>query len=77
MLTAQEKIFKLQEAIALLQDVDCLQQAALGDSDVSESDHTRIQDLISDFEDDIQSIRFAEAQDKDYLDSDAHLGQVE
>ena len=54
MLTAKEKALKLQEAIALLMDVDAIQQAALGDSDVCYDNHTRIQDLISDFEADVE-----------------------
>ena len=33
MLTAQQRIHKLQEAIALLQDVDALQQTAIADVD--------------------------------------------
>jgi len=53
MLTAQQRIHKLQEAIALLQDVDALQQKALGDSDVCFDNHTRIQDLIDDLVADI------------------------
>ena len=77
MLTAKQKSDLLNQVVDLLEQADALQQQALGDSDVCFDNHTRIQDLISDFEDDIQSIRFAEAQDKDYLDSDAHLGQVE
>jgi len=54
MLTAKQKILKLQEAIALLQDVDNLQQAAIGESDVCYDNHNRIQDLIFDLEADIE-----------------------
>ena len=75
MLSVQQKINKLREAIALLQDVDCLQQTALGASDVCYDNHCRIEDLIFDFEADIEV--FENARDSDYLDSDAHLGQVE
>ena len=73
MLTAQEKAYKLREAIALLMDVDAIQQAALGASDVCEDNHRRIQDLIFDFEADAEMFE----KDQDYLDSDTHLGQVE
>ena len=62
MLTAQQKILKLQEAIALLQDADAIQQAALGDSDVCYDNHNRIQGIIEDFEEDIQNFRLAEEQ---------------
>mgnify|MGYP003351043646 CR=1 FL=1 len=53
MLTAKEKADKLREAIALLMDVDCLQQAALGAGDVCYDNHCRIDELIFDFEADI------------------------
>jgi hypothetical protein len=53
MLTNKDKALKLREAIALLMDVDALQQAALGDSDVSYDNHNRIQDLIEDFTADV------------------------
>ena len=58
MLTAQQKILKLQEAIALLQDADALQQTGLADmdSDVCYETHTRIQSLIEDFEADIAEL---------------------
>ena len=53
MLTNKDKALKLREAIALLMDVDALQQTALGDSDVSYDNHNRIQDLIEDFTADV------------------------
>lgn len=53
MLTRAEQIQRLQDCVALLQDVDAMQQTALGDSDVCYDNHTRIQDLIFDFEADI------------------------
>lgn len=56
MLTKQEKIQRLQDCIALLQDVDAMQQTALGDSDVSRDNHVAIHGLIADFEDDIADI---------------------
>ena len=54
MLSTQEKIQRLQDCIALLQDVDAMQQAAIGDSDVAYDNHNRIQDLIDDFEADLE-----------------------
>jgi hypothetical protein len=53
MLTNKEKADKLREAIALLEDVDCLQQAAIGESDVCFDNHVRIQDLIEDLTADV------------------------
>lgn len=53
MLTNKDKALKLREAIALLMDVDALQQTALGDSDVCYDNHNRIQDLIDDFTADV------------------------
>ena len=50
MLTAQEKIQRLEDCIALLEDVDAMQQTALGAGGVCEDNHARIQDLIFDFE---------------------------
>ncbi len=57
MLTVKQKVEKLQEAIALLQDVDALQQAALGDSDVCYENHNTIQNLIDDLADDIEDLQ--------------------
>ena len=54
MLTNKQKADKLREAIALLMDVDCLQQAAIGESDVCFDNHIRIQDLIEDLTADVQ-----------------------
>jgi hypothetical protein len=54
MLTNKQKADKLREAIALLMDVDCLQQAAIGESDVCFDNHIRIQDLIDDLTADVQ-----------------------
>jgi hypothetical protein len=53
-LTNKQKADKLREAIALLEDVDCLQQAAIGESDVCEDNHFRIQDLIEDLTADVE-----------------------
>ena len=54
MLTNKEKAERLQMCIALLEDVDAMQQAALGDSDVCYDNHCRIQDLIFDFTADVE-----------------------
>ena len=62
-MTNQEKLQRLQDCVALLEDVDAMQQVALGDSDVCYDNHNRIQDLIADFEEDIQNIRLAEEAD--------------
>ena len=41
----------------MLQDVDAMQQTALGDSDVAYDNHNRIQDLIDDFETDLEELK--------------------
>lgn len=48
MLTNKEKADKLREAIALLMDVDCLQQVAMAemDSDVSYELHNELEEII-------------------------------
>ena len=50
MLTAQQRILKLQEAIALLQDVDALQQTAIADVtpyiDICYELHNELDDII-------------------------------
>ena len=60
MLTNKEKAARLEMCVAMLQDVDAMQQAALGDSDVCYENHNRIQDLIEDFEADIEELKNAE-----------------
>jgi hypothetical protein len=60
MLTKQEKIQRLEDCIALLEDVDAMQQAVFGACDSAELTHTQLQDLIAEFEDDIEDIRYAE-----------------
>lgn len=52
-LTPAEKAECLEMCVAMLHDVDAMQQSALGDSDVCYDNHNRIQDMISDFEADI------------------------
>lgn len=54
MLTNKEKAERLQMCIALLHDVDAMQQAALGDSDVCYANHNKLQELIEDFETDVR-----------------------
>ena len=54
LVTNKQKADKLREAIALLEDADACMQAALGDSDVCFDTHTRIQDIISDLEADVE-----------------------
>ncbi len=56
MLTNKEKALKLREAIALLMDVDALQQAALGASDVCFENHNCIEELIEDLTADVQDL---------------------
>jgi hypothetical protein len=58
-LTNKEKAARLEMCIALLQDVDAMQQAALGDSDVCYANHNKLQELIEDFEEDIQELKNA------------------
>lgn len=59
MLTNKERADKLREAIALLMDVDALQEAALGASDVSQDNHFSISTLIEDFMYDVQELEAA------------------
>ena len=80
MLTAQQRILKLQEAIALLQDVDALQQTAIADverySEACYELHNELDNIIDTLEEAIEELE-SEDTDPGYLDSDAHLGQVE
>ena len=59
MLTNKEKAARLEMCVAMLQDVDAMQQAALGASDVCYDNHCRIEDLIFDFEADIAELKEA------------------
>ena len=59
MLTNKEKADKLREAIALLMDVDALQQTALGDSDVCYDNHCAIEELIDELTADVQDLEGA------------------
>ena len=57
MLSNKEKAERLEMCIALLEDVDAMQQAALGDSDVCWDNHTRLQDLIFDLQADVECFK--------------------
>lgn len=61
MLTAKQKIEKLQEAIALLQDVDCLQQVGLAemDSDASYEIHNELENIIDNLTEAIEELENA------------------
>ena len=59
MLTNKEKVERLRMCIAMLQDVDAMQQAALGASDVCYENHNRIQDLVDDFTYDVMELEGA------------------
>jgi len=59
MLTDKQRADKLREAIALLHDVDALQQTALGDSDECYENHNCIEELIDEFTADV---RYLEAR---------------
>jgi hypothetical protein len=50
MLTKQEKIERLQMAVALLQDADAMMQAALGASDECYEMHCAIEDTAEELE---------------------------
>lgn len=60
MLTAKNKSKLLNDAVDLLEQVDMLQQKALGESDVCEDNHCRIQNLIDDLIADIVEFDSAE-----------------
>ena len=63
MLSNAEKIQRLQDCIALLHDVNAMQQAALGATDVCYENHNTIENLIDDFEADIESLSAEDADD--------------
>jgi hypothetical protein len=56
MLTDKQRADKLREAIALLMDVDCLVQAALGDTDVCYDTHCGIEELIDELRCDVEDL---------------------
>jgi len=60
MLTAKNKSKLLNDAVDLLEQVDMLQQKALGACDVAEDNHLRIQGLIDDLIADIVEFDCAE-----------------
>ena len=56
MLSNKEKAERLRMCIALLEDVDAMQQAALGASDVCYANHNKLQELVEDFEADVEAL---------------------
>ncbi len=58
MLTNKQKADKLREAIALLQDVDALQQTAMAemDSDACYEIHCELEDIIDNFAEAIEEL---------------------
>ncbi len=56
MLSKQEKIQRLQDCIALLEDVDAMQQAVFGACDSAELTSMQITELIMELEEDIADI---------------------
>lgn len=57
-MTTQEKIYKLQEAIALLKDANNIQQSVLNDPlSLSEDIHNALQAIIWDIEDEITNLK--------------------
>ena len=56
-MTTQEKIYKLQEAIALLKDANAIQQSVLNDPmSLSEDIQNALQAIIWDLEDEITNL---------------------
>ena len=51
------KLQLLERCVALLHEVDALQQYALGDSDVRDDNHTMIHELIDEFMVDIEELK--------------------
>ena len=52
----KRKVELLKRCVELLEEVDALQQDALGDSDVCYANHNKLAELIEDFEEDIYSL---------------------
>ena len=52
----KRKVELLKRCVELLEEVDSLQQDALGDSDVCYANHNKLAELIEDFEEDIYSL---------------------
>jgi hypothetical protein len=57
MLTAQQKQQRLEDCIALLHDVDAMQQTALGDSEVCFDVHCALESLIDDLTDELKAVK--------------------
>ena len=58
-MTAAEKIQRLQDCIALLMDVDVMQQAVLGDTVECEDNHNMLEDLIEQFSEKLEDLQNA------------------
>ena len=56
-LTTQEKIERLEMAIALLHDADAMMQTALGDTEESYDLHCGIESMADDLQDIIQRLK--------------------
>lgn len=56
-LTNAQKIARLEMCVAMLMDVDAMQQVAMGDSHFCYTNHNKIQELIEDFETDIKELK--------------------
>jgi hypothetical protein len=59
-MTDAQKAALLKQAMDLLEEADALQQKALGDSDVCEDNHNRIQAIVEDFMYDIMQLEETE-----------------
>jgi DNA-binding ferritin-like protein (Dps family) len=59
-MTDAQKAALLKQAMDLLEEADALQQKALGDSDVCEDTHNRIQAIVEDFMYDIMQLEETE-----------------
>ena len=58
-MTAAEKIQRLQDCIALLMDVDVMQQAVLGATAECEDNHNLLEDLIEQFSEKLEDLENA------------------
>lgn len=61
MLTNKDKAQLLRDAIELLEQADALQRRALGDTDVGDSNHELIMDVVEEFVADIVDFEDGEA----------------
>ena len=58
-MTTAEKIQRLQDCIALLMDVDVMQQAVLGATMECEDNHNLLEDLIEQFSEKLEDLQNA------------------